>query len=63
MACVMLHNLCIARNDPYNPRWRLTVEELELNSAYVRRHQSNSESNRNATKIVNSLWEQLTADG
>ena len=33
MACVMLHNLCIARNDPCNPRWRLTVKKLELNGA------------------------------
>ena len=53
MACVMLHNLCIARNDPCNPRWRLTVEELELNSADIPRHQSNVESNANARKIAN----------
>ena len=31
MVCAMLHNLCIVRNDPCNPRWRLTVDELELN--------------------------------
>ena len=53
MACVMLHNLCIARNDPCNPRWRLTVEELELNSADIPRHQGNVESNANARKIAN----------
>ena len=55
MACVMLHNLCIARNNPCNPRWRLTVEELGLNSADIPRHQSNVESNTNATKIANWL--------
>ena len=63
MAWVMLHNLCIARNDPSNPRWRLTVEELELHSADIPRHQDNVESNTNATKIANWLWEQLTTDG
>ena len=53
MACVMLHNLCIARKDPCYPQWRLTVEELELNSADIPRHQSNVESNANARKIAN----------
>ena len=62
MSCVILHNLCIGRNDPWNPRWRLAVEELELNSADIPRHQSNAESNKNATKIANWLWEQLTTD-
>ena len=60
---VMLHNLCILRNDPCNPRWRLTMEELKLNSADIPRHQTNIESNANATKLPNWLWEQLTTDG
>ena len=32
MACVMLHNFCIAKLNPCNPRWRLSVEKLELNN-------------------------------
>ena len=35
MACVMLHNFCIAKHDPCNPRWRLSVEELELNNTVI----------------------------
>ena len=34
MACMMLHDFCIAIHDPWNPRWRLNVEELELNNSY-----------------------------
>lgn len=30
MACIALDNLCIKRNDPCNPRWRLQVGELNL---------------------------------
>ena len=32
MACVMLHHFCIHTNDPCYPRWKLSVEELELNA-------------------------------
>ena len=28
MTCVMLHNFCIAKHDPCNPRWCSSVEEL-----------------------------------
>ena len=28
MACMVLHNFCIDKHDPCNPRWRLIVEEL-----------------------------------
>ena len=55
MACAMLHNVCIVRNDPCKPRWRLTVDKLELNCNNFSRQQSNRESNENATKIANWL--------
>ena len=57
MCCGMLHNLCIARNDPCHPRWQLSVEELDLISRDIQRQQNNRESNENATKIANWLWE------
>lgn len=57
MACVMLHNLCIATNDPCNPRWKLSVEELELLSRTIKRSESKFESNKNAGIIKNWLWE------
>ena len=57
MACAMLHNLCSVRNDSCNPRWRLTVDKLELNCNNFSRQQSNNESNKNDTKIADWLWQ------
>ena len=59
MACAILYNLCIARNDPCQYRWKLSVEQLELNAKDISRQQSNKESNENATKVANWLWENL----
>ena len=30
MACITLHNICIAKADPCKPRWRLEVKQLHL---------------------------------
>ena len=30
LLCILLHNLCIAMKDPCKPRWRLSVQELQL---------------------------------
>ena len=30
MVCIMLHNICIAQNDPCEPQWRLSVKNLSL---------------------------------
>jgi hypothetical protein len=30
MVCILLHIICIARNDPCKPRWRLDVKKLHL---------------------------------
>ena len=57
MACVMLHNFCIHPNDICNPRWKLSVEELELNVGITNKQQNKRESNENATKIANWLWQ------
>ena len=59
MACAMLHDLCIVRNDPCIQRCHLTVDKLELKCNNFSRQQSNRESNENATKIANWLWENL----
>ena len=50
MACAMLHNLCIVRNDPCNWRWLPTVEKLELKCNNFSRQQSNKESNEKCYK-------------
>ena len=34
IACMMLHNFCIAKHDLCNPCWCSSVEELELNNSY-----------------------------
>ena len=53
----MLHNFCIAKRDPCNPRWRLSGEELELNKTVIKRRVNKRESNKNARKIAEWLWE------
>ncbi len=30
MTCILMHNICIVKKDPCNPRWRLKVDELGL---------------------------------
>ena len=53
----MLNTFCIAKYDPCNPRWRLIVEELELNNTVINRRVNKGESKENARKIADWLWE------
>ena len=57
MACVLLHNLCIARNDPCLPRWRLSVEEIKTVEKRLVREENRQGSNTNAKRIAEWLWE------
>ena len=59
MACVMPHNFCIYTNDLCNPHWKLSVEELELNVRITNRQKYKRESNQNAIKIANWLWQHM----
>ena len=56
MVSVLLHNLCIAKNDPCNPRWKLTVEELSLIQKNVTRHESKAKAKNIAEKISEWIW-------
>ena len=56
MACIALHNLCIAENDPCKPRWQLEVHELDLIGGSLIREESKVKSNLNRMKILNWLW-------
>ena len=56
MACIMLHNLCIERNDPCESRWKLEVKDIELFEKPLKRTKDSNESNLNRTKISNWLW-------
>ena len=44
--CVMLHSFCIRANDPCNPHWKLSIEELELNVGNI----ENNKINKNQKK-------------
>ena len=57
MACILLHNICIAHNDPCEPRWRLTVKNLSLISKQLsKRGEDKKSSDLNRLKISNWLW-------
>ena len=56
MACIALHNLCIAENDPCKPRWQLEVHEPDLIRGSLIREESKVKSNLNRMKISNWLW-------
>ena len=52
IAWVMLDNFCIAKNTPCNPRWRLKVEELELNNTVIKRR---AQTKKNQTRMLKKL--------
>ena len=56
LACIALHNLRIAENDPCKPRWQLEVHELDLIEGSLIREESKVKSNLNRMKISNWLW-------
>ena len=56
MASVMLHNLCIDVNDPWLPRWRLHVKNINLIREQVEKRRDINLSDVNRSKIANWLW-------
>ena len=44
IASVLLHNLCIARQDPCKPRWKLHVDELSLVARNIPRTENKGQS-------------------
>jgi hypothetical protein len=56
MACIALHNVCIAENDPCQPRWQLEVQHLDLIRGSLVRQENKVKSNLNRMKISNWLW-------
>ena len=57
MACIMLHNLCISRNDPCEPRWRLEIKHLGLiRKNHLDRSENKDLSDLTRLKISNWLW-------
>ena len=56
MACILLHNICIARNDPCKPRWRLDVKRLHLIRKRFR-GEVRGEADSVRAKIAKWLWD------
>ena len=59
MAAVLLHNICIYRNDPCVPRWRLDVDHFDLADTQSQRSESRHSkrlSNEVSEKIKDWLW-------
>ena len=53
MTCIVLHNICIHRNDPCKRRWRLEVNELSL----VRGTGQGGDAGTTREAIGNWLWQ------
>ena len=47
----------IHTNDPCNFRWKLCVEEHDLNVGNISRQQNKRKSKEKAAKIINRLWQ------
>ena len=56
MACVLLHNLCLARQDSNKPRLKLHVGELSLVERNIPRTENKGQSREIATKIAEWVW-------
>ena len=54
MTCITLHNICIHRDDPCKPRWRLDVNQLNLLRGNA--GQTGADSDQIKTTITNWLW-------
>ena len=53
----MLYNFCIAKHNPCNRCWPLSVAELELDNTVIKKRANKGESNKNARKIADWLRE------
>lgn len=56
LACIALHNICIARDDPCKPRWRLQIEKLHLIRNRANREQD-GEADQVRMRITTWLWD------
>ena len=52
----LLHNLCIVRKDPCNPRWKLHVDEVSLVERYIPRTENKSQSREIVSIIAEWTW-------
>ena len=57
MACIALHNLCIEKNDPCQPRWRLEVKKLNLIRSRGNTERNTTQADQVRSNITNWLWD------
>ena len=56
MACVLLHNLCIERRDPCNPRWKLRVDQINMIPRNVPRKEDKVHAGQIANKVADWVY-------
>ena len=56
MACIVLHNICIARSDPCNPRWKLEFSKLKRIRQATKRTKDKRFSHEVRNRIAGWLW-------
>ena len=56
MACIALHNICIHKNDPCNPRWKLEVNKIHLIGMHTKRIKVKRLSQKIRQRITRWLW-------
>lgn len=59
MAAILLHNICMYKNDPCKPRWKLDVEQLELvnhGTLQLETRDSKRQSIKTSRQISELLW-------
>ena len=56
MACIALHNICIEKNDPCKPRWRLEVKKLHLIHSQGNKEKTTTQAHEVRSRITHWLW-------
>ena len=57
MACIDLHNICIEKNDPCKPRWRLEVKKLHLIRTRGNKERNTINADQVRSRISDWLWD------
>jgi hypothetical protein len=57
MACIALHNICIEKNDPCKPRWRLEVKKLDLIHSRGNKERNTITADQVRSRVTDWLWD------
>ena len=56
MCCIALHNICISRNVPCAPKWKLEVKELNLVRKPTKRTNDKKLFDEIRDRVLDWLW-------